>query len=40
MAENRGRVLHDGLELGTATMAVQAAATLTGLVKGGEAVEK
>ena len=30
MAENRDRILHDSLEIGTATMAVQAAAKLVG----------
>jgi pyrrolysine biosynthesis protein PylD len=30
MAEHQGRILHDALEIGTATMAVQAAATLAG----------
>ena len=32
MAENRNRVLHDALEIGTATMTVQAAAQATGIL--------
>jgi pyrrolysine biosynthesis protein PylD len=33
MAEHRERILHDALEIGTATMAIQAAATLAGKVE-------
>lgn len=37
MARHRERVLHDALEIGTATMAVQAAATLAGSLEAGDA---
>ena len=37
LAENRDRVLHDALEIGTATMVVQAALKLAGNAKRGEA---
>ena len=39
MAENRGRVLHDALEIGTATMAMQAAAILAGFAESEKAGE-
>jgi hypothetical protein len=39
MAENRDRILHDALEIGTATMVVQAAAGLARWVDAGEVKE-
>ena len=40
VAGNRDRVLHDALEIGTATMAIQAAATLAGIAEAGTADER
>jgi len=40
MAENRDRILHDVLEIGTATMAVQAAANLAKSAETTKANEK
>ena len=40
MAENRDRILHDALEIGTATMAVQAAAMLAESAGPGKGLEE